>query len=560
MIAKLSYFLTKKDKRKLFVLLVMSLILSIVESVGVAAIMPFITVASSPDLVYSNEYYKIAFDFFNLTSSQDFIAYFGLILIVFYFFRGAYTILHGYLIARFSMDKYSDFSKKLYENYLHMPYSEFINKNSSSMTKMIITEAYQLSQLVQNALVFFTEVIIVIIMYVLLLMVDFNMTLILTAILGLKVLLLILTVSKKIKKKGVERSLAQGELYKITSETFSNFKIIRLLSKQSKLLRTFKKSGKKFSNAHIINTTLQLIPRSVLEAVGLSTLMGIVVYVVLFKNDVENVIPIISMYALALYRILPAITRIVNSYNGIVFYSSSLSDVYEDVSSSYSQEGEKKLPFNEYIDINNISFSFDLKNNIVKDFSLRIEKGDKLALLGESGSGKSTLIDLICGLYIPENGSILIDGVKLSSENIVSWREKIGYVPQSIYLFDGAIKDNIIFNRDYDPEKLIRVMKQANVYEFIMERNGLDTKVGESGIQLSGGQKQRVGIARALYGEPEIIILDEATSALDALTEINIMNEIYDICKDKTLIIIAHRLSTTKGCNKKVNLSEITSV
>ena len=555
MIHKLIFLLSKKDKRKIFILLIMTLVLSFIEIVGVSAIMPFISVASNPDLIYSNQYYKVVFDFFNLKSSQEFIAYFGLFMIVFYLFRGIYTVLHGFVITRFSMNKYSDFSKKLYENYLNMPYIEFVEKNSSFMTKKIITEAFQLSQLVQNSLVFFSEVIIVIIIYALLLIVDLNMTLILTVILGLKVLLLIFTVSKKIKKKGEQRSNAQGELYKLTNETFSNFKIVRLLLSQNKLLLKFKQSAENFSNAHIVNSTLQLIPRSVLEAVGFSILMGIVVYVVLIKNNIEAVIPIISMYALALYRILPAITRIVNSYNRIVFYSSSLDEVHEDISSFYSQEGGEELSFNKSIDISNITFSFGSKTNIVEDFSLKIDKGDKLGILGGSGSGKSTLIDLICGLYIPEKGEISIDGKILNLRNIVSWRKKIGYVPQSIYLFDGTIKDNIVFNRDYDRKKLIRVVKQANVYEFIMERNGLDTMVGESGIQFSGGQKQRVGLARALYGDPEIIILDEATSALDASTEKKIMNEIYDTCKDKTLIVIAHREGTTDKCNKKINLS-----
>ena len=555
MIHKLIFLLSKKDKRKIFILLIMCLVLSFVEIVGVAAIMPFISVASNPDLIYSNQYYKVVFDFFNLKSSQEFIAYFGLFMIVFYLFRGVYTVLHGFVITRFSMNKYSDFSKKLYENYLNMPYKEFVGKNSSFMTKKIITEAFQLSQLVQNSLVFFSEVIIVIIIYALLLIVDLNMTLILTVILGLKVLLLIFTVSKKIKKKGEQRSNAQGELYKLTNETFSNFKIVRLLSSQKKLLLKFKKSAANLSTAHIVNSTLALIPRSVLEAIGFSILMGIVVYVVLIENNIEAVIPIISMYALALYRILPAITRIVNSYNRIVFYSSSLDEVHEDISSFYSQEGGEELSFNKSIDISNITFSFGSKTNIVEDFSLKIDKGDKLGILGGSGSGKSTLIDLICGLYIPEKGEISIDGKILNLRNIVSWRKKIGYVPQSIYLFDGTIKDNIVFNRAYNHKKLIRVIKQANAYEFIMERNGLNTMVGESGIQFSGGQKQRLGLARALYGDPEIIILDEATSALDVSTEKKIMNEIYDICKDKTLIVIAHRVSTTDECNKKINLS-----
>jgi ATP-binding cassette subfamily B protein/ATP-binding cassette subfamily C protein len=193
----------------------------------------------------------------------------------------------------------------------------------------------------------------------------------------------------------------------------------------------------------------------------------------------------------------------------------------------------------------------------LNNLTLGIEKGQKIAFVGESGSGKSTLVDLICGIYRPNSGKIFIDNVELDNSNIVSWRKKIGYIPQSIYLFDGTIADNISFGREYNEDKLIKVLKQANIYDVLIEKEGLDTMVGEGGIQLSGGQKQRIGIARALYGEPEILVLDEATSALDSETEKAIMDEIYKISEDKTLMIIAHRLSTIEKCDVRIDLEKI---
>ena len=186
--------------------------------------------------------------------------------------------------------------------------------------------------------------------------------------------------------------------------------------------------------------------------------------------------------------------------------------------------------------------------------SLKIYKGDKVAFIGESGSGKSTLVDLIIGVYKPQNGQISIDGVALSSENIKSWRKKVGYIPQTIYLFDGTVGENVAFGHEYDEAKIIEALKKANIYDFLLLKEGINTKVGDGGIQLSGGQKQRIGIARALYSDPEVLVLDEATSALDNETEAKIMDEIYEVSAHKTLIVIAHRLSTIERCNKKFKI------
>ena len=185
---------------------------------------------------------------------------------------------------------------------------------------------------------------------------------------------------------------------------------------------------------------------------------------------------------------------------------------------------------------------------VLNQINLKIKKGQKIAFIGESGSGKSTLVDLITGLYLPDTGSVKIDGQLLTKEVIKSWRKKIGYIPQSIYLFDGTVAENVVFHRPYDEEKLIQVLKKANIYDFLQKKEGLNTNVGDGGIQLSGGQKQRIAIARALYDDPEILVLDEATSALDDATEKKIMEEIYQASAGKTLLVIAHRLSTLKKC------------
>jgi len=556
-LTKIDFLLTKKDKKTLILLFFMTIILSIIETIGITAIMPFISTASNPNLIFSNEYYKEVYDFFGFTNSRNFIVYFGISLIIFYILRAFYIILHSYLMSSFSMIKYKEFTTKLYANYINMPYKTFVIKNSATLSKVIVVEALQLSYMVQNILLFLSEIIIVVILYVLLLLVDINMTLILTVIMGIKVLVLTQTISKKIKLIGIQRAVIQEKFNRIINESFGNFKVIKFISNHSQLERAFGKISNDFANIQISNVTLSIIPKNALESIGLSILMLVVVYIVAYKDDVNEVIPIVSMYALALYRLLPATTRILNSYNSIIFYLPSLDLIYNDIVHEYIEEIEKeKILFEDVIKLKDISFRYT-QNNIINNLSLSIKKGQSIAFIGESGSGKSTLVDLICGIYRPDSGKIFIDNVELDNTNIVSWRKKIGYIPQSIYLFDGTIAENISFGRDYNEKKIIKVLKQANIYNTLVKKDGLNTMVGEGGIQLSGGQKQRIGIARALYGNPEVLVLDEATSALDTITEQAIMNEIYNISKDKTLMIIAHRLSTIERCGIQVDVSKI---
>ncbi|EAI0534520.1 ABC transporter ATP-binding protein, partial [Campylobacter jejuni] len=217
--------------------------------------------------------------------------------------------------------------------------------------------------------------------------------------------------------------------------------------------------------------------------------------------------------------------------------------------------GEEKLSFNQELKIYNLSFGYEGKKYLFKNLNLNIKKGEKIAFIGESGCGKSTLVDLIIGLLKPKEGQILLDKQELNASNAKNYRQKIGYIPQNIYLFNDSIAKNITFGDAVDEEKLSKVIKQANLEHFIKNLpQGVQTKVGDGGSNLSGGQKQRIAIARALYLEPEILVLDEATSALDTQSEAKIMDEIYKISKDKTMIIIAHRLSTITQCDKVYRL------
>ncbi len=247
--------------------------------------------------------------------------------------------------------------------------------------------------------------------------------------------------------------------------------------------------------------------------------------------------------------------KILTSYHDLLYYHSSLNIIYQNLRQEEENLGEGKLSFNQELKICNLSFGYEGKKYLFKNLNLNIKKGEKIAFIGESGCGKSTLVDLIIGLLKPKEGQILIDKQELNASNAKNYRQKIGYIPQNIYLFNDSIAKNITFGDAVDEEKLNKVIKQANLEHFIKNLpQGVQTKVGDGGSNLSGGQKQRIAIARALYLEPEILVLDEATSALDTQSEAKIMDEIYKISKDKTMIIIAHRLSTITQCDKVYRL------
>ncbi|MBE9856780.1 ABC transporter ATP-binding protein [Campylobacter concisus] len=552
---KLLAITTRQEKKNFIILIFMSIDLSIIETVGISAIMPFITLASDPSKIVSNKYSKMVYDFFEFSTATNFMIFFGLFLIGFYIFRAIYSMLYNYILNKFAFGRFHAFAFRLFKNYTNLPYKRFVKRNSAELIKTIVNEASNLSFYMQSLLLIFSEFFTVVLLYVLLLLMDWKMTLVLTILLGAKVLFLLFFLKRRIEKEGLKRSIMQSKFYKILNETFGNFKIIKLIQNEEKLYSEFSNISYGYARANIVSNTLSQLPRLSLETIGFSVLIGIVVYVLFQYNDANFVLPIISMYALALYRILPALNRILSNYNTILFLSNSLDIVYSDLSYTPQIEGKDFIDFKNKIELTNVSFEYNKNKKVLENINIIINKGDKVAFVGESGSGKSTLVDLIIGLYKPLSGEIVIDDKKLTSDNVKSYRSKVGYIPQSIYLFDGTVGENVAFGYEYDKEKITEVLKKANIYDFLSSKEGIDTLVGDGGIQLSGGQKQRIGIARALYSDPEILVLDEATSALDNETEAKIMDEIYETSQDKTLLIIAHRLSTIERCDRKIMLS-----
>ncbi|MGB5965968.1 MAG: ABC transporter ATP-binding protein [Sulfurimonadaceae bacterium] len=549
-ISKLFVLLHKKDKQFLILLLFFSIIISLIETVGISVIMPFIAIATDFSLIQNNHYYTDIYNFFGFSSNINFVIAFGVVLILFYIFRSIVNLFYFHTLARFTQGRYHLLAYRLFENYMALPYKDFVKRNSSTLTKNILSEATNLTSLISAVLLMLSEIFIVVLIYGMMLWVNYKITLLLSVILLINALFMIKTVSVKIKKAGVSRAYFQRVFLEIVNKSFGNFKLLKLHSQDTETLQQFGNASRQFVQANITNMTLSQFPRLFLEAIGFGMIVLIITYLV-WKNqqNISHALPIISMFVLALYRLMPSINRIMSSYNQILFNYRSLDIIHSDLMYPTEDLGNNSIEYNEAISLKEIQFEYEENNPVLNNVNLTIKKGEKVAFIGESGSGKSTLIDIIIGLYKPKNGQVQIDGVTLDDMNVKAWRTKIGYIPQTVYLFDGSVGENVAFSKDYDRKKVDECLRKAKIYDFLEPKGGQDVSVGEGGILLSGGQKQRIAIARALYTDPKVLILDEATSSLDNETEQQIMDEIYDISNDKTLIIIAHRLSTIQNCD-----------
>ncbi|EOI5270447.1 ABC transporter ATP-binding protein [Campylobacter coli] len=550
MLKKIFFILSKEDKKFLFSLLLFSVFISFIESFAISLVMPFITLASDFSYFDKNKYLIQLKDYLALPVFEI-IVYFGLVLIIFYVLRALLNSYYFHLLACFSKGRYHAIAYKVFAKFLNTDYENFTQKNQSEILKSITGEVYNLSTMISSFLLMMSEIFVVLLLYTLMLLVNYKITLFLSLFMIINAFILIKVLSPIVKKAGLKREEAMKNFFEILNTNLNNFKLIKLKTKEDGVLNLFKTQSEIFARANITNESVSAMPRIYLEGVGFCVLVFIVVFLV-FKNqsDISGILATISIFVLALYRLMPSANRIITSYHDLLYYRSSLDIIYQILKQKEESLGEEKINFKKELRLENLTFGYKDKKNLFTCLNLSIKKGEKIAFIGESGCGKSTLVDIIIGLLSPREGRVLLDENELNMKNVKNYRQKIGYIPQNIYLFNDSIAKNISFGDEVDEEKLQRVIKQSNLEHFVKNLpQGVQTKVGDGGSNLSGGQKQRIAIARALYLDPEILVLDEATSALDMESEARIMDEIYKISKDKTMIIIAHRLSTITRCD-----------
>jgi len=543
----------RNDKKLVSWILFLTLLKTAVETVGISLMMPFIQISMNFDEIHENKYYEMVYSFLDINLEQNFVLLFGAFLLVFFLLRSFYTIFYTYTLSKFTKRFYLLVVEKLYHSYLGLSYRDFIDRNSSRMKQVVTQEAQNSEAFVSTLITTFSDLLTIIVVYIVLLYIDWKITIVFTLVLVINVVLLKRTITPRIKKKGAEKTELHRSMYKTLDETFGNFKMIKLRSSEESTEKVFGTLMQRLVRLAITNGVLIILPRLFLEFISFGLIISIIMYWIMeYNENVSRFLGILTVFFFAIYRLMPSINRVFQSYNNLNFLKKSLEIVSEHILERKEDFGDEKVSLTSEIVLNNLNFEYIQDKPILKDINLTIHKGENVAFVGPSGSGKSTIVDIIIGLYNPTSGSIEISGQTLDESNKRSWRKQVGYIPQDIFLLDATVSENVAMEPldELDEERVIEVLKEAYLYDFLVEhQEGLATIVGDKGVKLSGGQKQRIAIARALYHDPEILVLDEATSALDTATEIEIMKNIYEAGADKTLLMIAHRLSTIENCD-----------
>ena len=554
---KINFIIGDIYRKKIIFLIVLLFIGMFFEILGLGSLLPVLSLIANPENLKE-------IPLLNEISYFNGLTYNYLVLVLLIGIGALYlikTLFLSYLTFRqnrFLANISATISNNLFAKYLTQPYKFHINNNSSKLIKNLQTEVNLLgafnfaviSLLVEAGLLF-----------------SILFTLILIEPLGAISVGLFLGVlayffyrisRRKLVQWGNEREKADGLITKTTLEGLGGIKDIKLLHVESFFISKFIQNQNLKSRVSSNSNTVAQLPRYYLELISVFGLVLFIISMLYQNKDIPTLIATIGVFVAAVFRLMPSLNKILTAFQNIKYYSSSVDIVYSEFfnlqNKSLDQE-EKDLEVpKDKIEIQNLSFSYnsDLKP-ILNEVNLEIKVGETIGIIGGSGEGKSTFVDLLNGLYKPTGGKILADNKKIQN-NLYSWNKNIGYVAQDIFLIDDTVEQNITFGRDQDNidyEALNYALKKAQLIDFVEGlAQGLKTKVGERGVQISGGQKQRIGMARALYNDPEILILDEATSSLDTKTEQALMEAIYSLKKKKTIIIVAHRMSTLTKCDR----------
>ncbi|MDY0371125.1 MAG: ABC transporter ATP-binding protein [Sphaerochaetaceae bacterium] len=559
MLKKLRAILSRRQKQKSLWLILLFMAMSLFQVVGVAAIFPFVNLVMDPTLLESNQLLGFLYQTFGFVSYSSFILFLGIALFVFIILSNAISGFTVWVRTRFVMGLNHELSTRLLTVYISKPYAYFLNKNTSTLGKNLLAEVYQLTnnmlipifELVVNTMVILTLVIV-------LFMTDFITTCVALAILGGSYAVINFRVKKRVKRGGLERLEANRGRYKITGEALSGIKTTKVFGRENYFIKQFSAYSKKFTQVETSVRTISEIPRYLLEALAFGGIILLVVFLTITRGGASDVIPLVSLFAFAGYRLLPAMQKVFQAATSIYFNQAILDTLHQDLTEDVTKrdlEIGEPIFFTKEIRLKNLSFSYpDTSVTVLANINLTIRKNSTVGFVGTTGSGKTTLVDILLGLLVAQEGGLFVDDVPLTSQRQRAWQQIIGYVPQDIFLSDDTVARNIAFglaDEKIESDKVQAAAKIAALDTFISEElaHGYETIIGERGLRLSGGQRQRIGLARALYENPAILVLDEATSSLDGVTETAVMKAINNASKDRTVIMIAHRLSTVRDCD-----------
>ena len=559
LIQQLLALFNRREHWQLAILLIAMTLQAGAEMIGVASIGPFMSVLADPSAIEQNDALQWAYNVFEFSSSTAFLMALGVVVVGVLAVTNGVSALVMWATFRFSAGAQHRLAIRLVEGYLAQPYIFFVQHNSARLHRNIFNEVKTaIDGVMRPVLTLIARAMVTAAIAALLIFLDPILAVTVVGVLGGAYGTIYLLVRKQQRRLGRERVDANEVRFKVTGEAFGGVKDVKILQRERAFLEQFQPASLRFCRAAASNATVAALPRYLLETVAFGGIVLIALYYLSTGGGVAEVLPMLSLYAFAGYRLMPSLQQLFTALAQIRFNRAALEDLLEDLtrfgSDSLAPVQHFALPFHEVIEINEVTFRYPgASENALEDISLRINHHETIGLVGATGSGKTTLVDLLLGLYEPSGGSITIDYNLLERSTIPAWRQQVGYIPQNIFLTDDTIAHNIAFGVPEEDVNHLRVedaARVAHLHDFVQALPArFDTKVGEHGVRLSGGQRQRIGIARALYHDPGVLIMDEGTSALDGVTEEAVMDAITQLAGKKTIIIIAHRISTVQDCD-----------
>lgn len=568
LIKELFSLLTPSQRKRFYSLQVLVILMAIMELVGIASIGPFMALVADPSLLETNPLLASLYQLSGLQTTNQFLFATGVVVLMALTVASCISIITSWRLSLFAFSVGAEIADRLYSHYLKQNWLFHASGSSAQLTKQVATEATRVTVGIIRPLTNLNA------RAVLALLISTAVVLYnpFVAFAGIAMFVtgyavIYQLVRKRIVRNGQRISTTHTQRYRLMNEGFGGIKDVLLLNRSEDFINQFNETGKELARAQGVNAALGEAPRYFMELIAFGAMVSLVLaLLMLHEGALGQVLPVLAVYALAGFKLMPALQQMYTSITSIKGNTTAFKAIRQDLIASINarnvaeasdrKNNQSELNLKSYnnLILENIHFTYPSASKPALDnISLTIPLNTTVGFVGESGSGKSTTIDLILGLINPQQGQLKLDSTAITKDNKRAWQDNIGFVPQSIFLSEGTIAENIAFGikkEEINLEQVEKTIKLAHLEELVSSLpDGLNTKVGERGIKLSGGQRQRIGIARALYNEASILVFDEATSALDGITEKIIMDAIHELSGQRTIILIAHRLKTVQQCD-----------